>query len=86
MSHGRPGCSHILWIHCTAHAMDLALEDFGKLPLFKELCRNVRDVVKFINNHQCSRALFQAKSDLRLLSPGSSYCSSCALQWAESML
>ena len=67
---------HIMWVHCTAHALDLALEDFGKLPLFKELCQNVRDIVKFINNHQASRSMFQAKSPLRLLTPGKLCCSS----------
>lgn len=67
-----------MWVHCTAHALDLALEDFGKLPFFKDLCRSVRDIVKFINNHQHSRSLFQAKSSLRLLTPGRSWASSSA--------
>ena len=73
MFHGR--YPHIMWEHCTAHALDLALEDWGKLPLFKELCRGVRDIVKFINGHQHSRAAFQARSDLRLLTPGEYTCS-----------
>lgn len=64
-----------MWMHCTAHALDLALEDWGKLPLFKELCRGVRDIVKFVNGHQHSRAAFQTKSDLRLLTPGEFSCS-----------
>ncbi|CAL8465691.1 g5227 [Coccomyxa elongata] len=61
---------HITWVHCTAHALDLALEDLGKLPLFKDTSHSVRDIVKFINNHQHSHSMFLAKSTLRLLTPG----------------
>ena len=61
---------HITWVHCTAHALDLALEDVEKLPLFKETCRSIRDMIKFINNHQHSHSLFLAKSRLTLRTPG----------------
>ena len=61
---------HISWVHCTAHALDLALEDIGKLPLFKDTCQNMKNIIKFINNHQASHALFLNKSRLRLLTPG----------------
>ena len=61
---------HLLWVHCTAHALDLALEDMGKLPAIKRSCDNVREIIRFTKNHQMSRALFNAQSTKKLLSPG----------------
>ena len=49
---------------------DLALEDMGELPLFKDTCHSIRDIIKFIHNHQQSHSMFLAKSPHRLLTPG----------------
>ncbi len=61
------------WITCSgcvAHAMDLALEDMGKLAWVSPIIKAARDVVKFITNHHKSLALFQEQSSLELLKPG----------------
>ena len=79
LKHGREGgrFAHIFWVHCTAHALDLTLEDIGKLPLFKQLTSSMGSIIKFIKNHQQSHSMFLAKSPLRLLSPGELPCYWC---------
>lgn len=63
---------HIIFTPCTAHAIDLALEEIFKLEPFAVLLDNVKRVVTFINNHQHALAAYRALHDkvLALLKPG----------------
>lgn len=61
---------HITWTPCTAHCLDLLLEDIGKLSWAKDLLREGKDVVQFIMNHHKSLAIFRQHSPLELLRPG----------------
>jgi hypothetical protein len=44
---------------CTAHIIDLFLEDLGKLEPIKDIIADAKAVVKFITNHHFSLALFR---------------------------
>ena len=68
-------------LHCTAHALDLALEKISDLPHFSFRIADAKKVIKVLTNHQLVNALFLRFSDLHLLKPGdtrfySSYISS----------
>lgn len=54
---------------CTAHALDLFLEDWAKVPQFKSLIINARRVCLYIRNHHVPMALFREASNLQLLMP-----------------
>ena len=54
---------------CTTHSLDLLMEDLGTMDFAAEPLAKARRLVKFINNHHKTRALFAALSDLVLLSP-----------------
>ena len=49
----------IVFSPCTAHCLDLALEDIGKLRWTSNIITEGRAVVKFITNHHKSLAIFR---------------------------
>lgn len=55
---------------CTAHCLDLLLEDIGKLCWVRDIIIRGHEVVKFITNHQSPLDYFRSKSKLELLKPG----------------
>ena len=61
---------HIFTLHCTAHALDLALERIGALDFFKSAVDRAKKVVQTITNAHTPHAIFKGKSDLRLVKPG----------------
>jgi len=60
---------HITWSPCTAHCLDLFLEDIGRLQPVKDLLENARLICKTIGNHHRTHALFTSLTDLSLLRP-----------------
>ena len=50
--------------------MDLLLEDICKMDWAASLVKSGREIVKFINNHQSSLAIFREHSKLDLAMPG----------------
>jgi Protein of unknown function (DUF 659) len=54
---------------CTTHSLDLLMEDLGTMAFVAEPLKKAKQLVKFINNHQKTRALFAELSDVVLLSP-----------------
>jgi hypothetical protein len=54
---------------CTTHSLDLLMEDLGKMAFAAEPLASARQLVKFINNHHKTRAMFIKLSDVVLLSP-----------------
>lgn len=57
-------------MHCTAHALDLALERIGELEFFKSSIDKAKKVIQTITNSHAPHAIFNQKSALRLLKPG----------------
>lgn len=62
-------------IGCSAHVMDLLMEDFGKFPAVKEVVDASKKVVKYIRDHHSTLASFRTKSaelsgGLELVLPG----------------
>jgi hypothetical protein len=66
-----PSCGGAIPSHdltpCTAHCLDLLLEDIGKLAWAKDLLREGKDIVQFIMNHHKSLAIFREHSTMELL-------------------
>jgi len=60
----------IVFAPCTAHCLDLLLEDIGKLTWTSHVIAEARAVVKFITNHHKSLAIYREHSHLELLKPG----------------
>lgn len=60
----------VTWTGCGTHGLDLFLEDVEELEWAKELIKEARELVKFVNNHHKSVAIFRDHSDLELLRPG----------------
>ena len=54
---------------CTAHALDLFMEDWAKVPQFKSLILKARRVCLYIRNHHVPMALFREASRLQLIVP-----------------
>ena len=53
-----------------AHALDLLLEDWSKLPCFKELLERAKRACQYIRNHHATMATFHKLSlNLQLLVP-----------------
>jgi hypothetical protein len=52
---------HIVCQWCASHVLDLLMEDIGKMPTFSEDISLVKDVIKFINNHEWTFNLFKKK-------------------------
>ena len=55
---------------CTAHCLDLLLEDIGKLQWVGSVIDQGHNVVKFLTNHQQALAYFRSHASLELLKPG----------------
>ena len=70
---------HVFTLHCTAHALDLALERIGELEFFKSAIDRAKKVVQLITNSHAPHAIFKGKSELRLLKPGECRMGSCCL-------
>lgn len=60
---------HITCGPCSAHCVDLLLEDLSKIVWIKESFGEGRNIVKFITSHHMSLALFREHSSLQLLHP-----------------
>ena len=60
---------HVFTLHCTGHALDLALERIGELDFFKNAIDRLKKIVQLITNSHAPRAIFKEKSALRLLKP-----------------
>jgi hypothetical protein len=60
----------VTYTPCTAHCIDLLLEDIGKLDWAAITISIFRGVVKFLTNHQASLAIFREHSGKELLCPG----------------
>ena len=78
-----PACHrylHVFTLHCTAHALDLALERIGELDFFKSSIDKAKKVVQTITNSHAPHAIFKLKSTLRLLKPGKCATGYCILQ------
>lgn len=60
---------HITCGPCTAHCLDLLLEDLTKIDWIRSSFHEGRDIVKFIAGHHFSLALFRQHSTLELLKP-----------------
>ncbi|KAA6425523.1 MAG: hypothetical protein FRX49_04420 [Trebouxia sp. A1-2] len=70
----RYGC--LFTLHCTAHALDLALESICELPYFSQPVAVSKKVIKVLTNHDSTSALFKSRSKLFLLKPGDTSCHS----------
>ena len=57
-------------MRCTAHILDLFLEDIGKQDWAGELFAWAKEIVKFIKAHHKSLAIFRSKSQLELKQAG----------------
>ena len=55
---------------CTAHCIDLLLEDIGKQQWISNIIQQGHDIVKFVTNHHTSLAYFRSHASLELLKPG----------------
>ena len=51
--------SHLYWISCAAHCIDLMIEDIGKLPLIKNTIQRGVSLVGFIYSHSSSLSLLR---------------------------
>ena len=54
--------AHIFWVPCTAHCLDLLLEDIGKMEFAAGPIAKCKEVVNYIRNHQWSHALLRSKA------------------------
>jgi hypothetical protein len=61
---------HIVTGWCVAHVLDLLMEDLGKMPFFKTVVDEAKEVVKFFKNHKFTKDRLAAISSKRLLLPG----------------
>ena len=58
---------HIYKQGCAAHALDLLLEDWAKIPQFKDLIAKAKRVCLFVRNHHITLALFKEFSHNKML-------------------
>ncbi len=65
---------HITYNGCTAHVIDLVLEDIGKIDLVHKIVNEAKTNTKFITNHHKSQTLFREfsckENNLELLKLG----------------
>lgn len=54
---------------CTAHCLDLLLEDIGKQKWIRDVIDGAHNIVKFVTNHHAALAYFRSHSCLELLKP-----------------
>lgn len=59
--------SHLYWIPCAAHCIDLMLEDIGKLPLIKKTIQRAISLVGFIYSHSSTLSLLRFFTNKREL-------------------
>ncbi|KAG5000304.1 hypothetical protein JHK87_021376 [Glycine soja] len=59
--------SHLYWIPCAAHCIDLMLEDIGKLPLIKKTILRAISLVGFIYSHSSTLSLLRFFTNKREL-------------------
>ncbi len=52
---------HIVSGWCASHVLDLLMEDIGKMSAFSQDIAKVKEIVKFINNHEWTFSRFQEK-------------------------
>ena len=55
---------------CTAHCLDLLLDDIGRLQWVGAVIVQGHEVVKFLTNHQQALAYYRSHASLELLKPG----------------
>jgi hypothetical protein len=60
---------HLVCGPCTAHCLDLLLEDLVKPDWIKTNFQEGRDIVNFMSSHHKSLAIFRSHSSLQLLKP-----------------
>ena len=58
---------HIYKQGCAAHTLDLLLEDWAKIPQFKDLIAKAKRVCLFVRNHHVTLALFREFSHNKML-------------------
>ena len=58
---------HIYKQGCAAHALDLLLKDWAKIPQFKDLIAKAKRVCLFVRNHHVILALFREFSHNKML-------------------
>ena len=58
---------HIYKQRCAAHALDLLLEDWAKIPQFKDLITKAKRVCLFVRNHHVTLALYREFSQNKIL-------------------
>ena len=58
---------HIYKQRCAVHALDLLLEDWEKIPQFKDLIAKAKRVCLFVRNHHVTLALFREFSHNKML-------------------
>ena len=61
--------SHVTCGPCTAHCLDLLLEDLAKIDWIKANFQEGRDIVHFITAHHKSLAIFRSHSHVQLRKP-----------------
>jgi hypothetical protein len=54
---------------CTTHSLDLLMKDYSNMAFAADTLSKAKELIRFINNHQKSRAMFMQISDVVLLSP-----------------
>ena len=59
----------IVFAACSAHCLDLLLEDIGKQTWASAVIQRGHDVVKFMTTHQGAHSYFRSHSNLELLKP-----------------
>ena len=70
---------NVFTLHCTAHALDLALEQIGEHDFSKSAINRAKKVVQLITKSPAPHAVFKGKSELRLLKPGNRRIGNCCL-------
>lgn len=60
---------HITWVPCSAHCLDLLLEDFGKERWIADVIADCKTIAQFITNHHASVAIFRTYSEHEIVKP-----------------
>ena len=53
----------ITWVPCDAHTLNLLLKDIGKMSFVQPILLDANHLVKFVQKHQFTYALFCTKSN-----------------------
>jgi hypothetical protein len=62
-----PKYKHIAHIVCTSHSSDLALDDFGKIPVFKDMLNAAYPLIRLFSNRGLAHGVFRLVSPKRKL-------------------